>query len=376
MPYGIYVHIPFCVQKCSYCDFLSFPGTGTAHHEPYIDALLNEAKARITAAWQQPVSIFIGGGTPSVLEPDLLAKLLAGLRNCFATDSVVEWTMEANPGTLQRDHLEVMRDHGVNRLSLGVQSFDDTMLSRMGRCHRRADVHQAVAWAREVGIARLNLDLMYGLPGMTADLWDRTLEEALALAPDHLSLYQLQVEAGTAMARRLARGQLPRIDDVLAANTYTKQQQRLAAAGFHQYEISNYARVGYESVHNCLYWRLDPYLGIGLGATSWQRPTRVSNGGDLQAYIRAWQNRQPAPCEEEVLTRAEQMAETMIMGLRMQEGISCARFQTLYGVALQATYGEAIASGLAREWLMWQNDALVLTENGRLFGNEVFMLFL
>lgn len=374
--HGIYIHIPFCEQKCRYCDFLSFPGDHMKEKERYVDALCEEMRLRIQGKWRTPQTIFIGGGTPTALSAAQLAQLLQVLADCVHMDTVEEFTVEANPGTVDAEKLAALRAGGVNRLSFGVQSFDDMLLRRIGRIHTAQDAVEAVAWARQAGFDNINLDLMYGLPGQTATQWQETIDRALALAPSHLSLYQLIVEEGTAIARQLAEGALPPIDEDGAAEWFVRQRDWLAASGYAQYEVSNYAQPGYASKHNQLYWRLDDYLGLGLGATSWIRPMRCVNTSDLQAYCAALESGVLPPSESETLTRDEQMSESVFMALRMNEGLSRARFHSLYGVDVVEVFPDAVREGCSCSWLTLDEASLKLTDAGRLVGNWVFELFI
>lgn len=374
--HGIYIHIPFCAQKCAYCDFLSFPGRHKAEKARYLEALITELRLRAVGCWRRPDTLFIGGGTPTVLSAAELAELMEALNDVVAMDVVKEFTVEANPGTVDAEKLTILREASVNRLSFGVQSFDDVLLRRIGRMHSADEAAAAVRLAQKAGFTNINIDLMYGLPGQTEAQWQQTLRQALALQPTHLSLYQLIVEEGTAIARRLAAGTLPPIDEDGAAFWYDAQRGWLADAGYVQYEISNYARPGYASVHNQLYWRLDDYLGLGLGATSWERPVRRVNSGDFTAYCSALENGSLPSEEMETLSRSEQMSESVFMALRMNAGLSRACFRALYGCDVADVYAAAISEGSAQDWLLLDEDTLRLTDLGRRFGNDVFELFL
>lgn len=374
--HGIYIHIPFCEQKCSYCDFLSFPGQHRREKQWYVEALCEEMRQRIQGKWRTPETIFIGGGTPTSLTAEELARVLAVLTEQIDIDCVEEFTVEANPGTVDTEKLGVLHDHGVNRLSFGVQSFDDGLLTGIGRLHTADEAVQAVKMARQAGFFNINLDLMYGLPGQTSEQWRETIECALALTPSHLSLYQLIVEEHTQIARQLEAGSVPPIDEDGAAVWFERQRERLHQAGYEQYEISNYAQPGFASVHNQLYWRLDDYLGLGLGATSWCRPTRSVNTSDLYVYCRALAAGTLPPMQRETLTRDEQMSESVFMALRMNEGLSREAFCALYGQDVTAVFADAVREGLSRGWLMLDEARLQLSDAGRLVGNWVFELFI
>ena len=284
--------------------------------------------------------------------------------------------MEANPGTIDAEKLSVLRAGGVNRLSFGVQSFDDALLKMIGRMHTAAEAEEAVRMARHAGFTNINLDLMYGLPGQTAEQWKSTIDQALALAPEHLSLYQLIPEPGTSLVHKMEAGLLPPVDEDGAAEWFEEQRTWLAEAGYHQYEISNYAREGFASKHNQLYWKLDDYLGLGLGATSWERPRRSENTQDFLLYTSALQTGQAVPRHIETLTREEQMSESVFMALRMNQGLSLADFTALYGCTLESVFSSALEEGMRQGWLVITDDHLRLTERGRALGNWVFELFI
>lgn len=374
--HGIYIHIPFCEQKCSYCDFLSFPGQHRREKQWYVEALCEEMRQRIQGKWRTPETIFIGGGTPTSLTAEELARVLAVLTEQIDIDCVEEFTVEANPGTVDTEKLGVLRNYGVNRLSFGVQSFDDGLLQRVGRLHTADEAVRAVQMAKQAGFSNINLDLMYGLPGQTAGQWHETIERAIALAPTHLSLYQLIVEEHTRIARQLEAGSVPPIDEDGAAVWFERQRERLHQAGFEQYEISNYAQPGFASVHNQLYWRLDDYLGLGLGATSWCRPMRSVNTDELQSYCRALAGGMLPLQEQETLTRDEQMSESVFMALRMNDGLSREAFCALYGQDVTEAFSDAVREGQSRGWLLLDRSRLRLSDAGRLVGNWVFELFI
>lgn len=373
---GLYIHIPFCEQKCAYCDFLSFPGHQEKNKARYIEALCKEMRLRLTDVWQMPDTIFIGGGTPTALSAAQLKMLLDTLEQCVDLSVVKEFTVEANPGTVDDEKLSVLLAGGVNRLSFGVQSFDDVLLKRIGRIHTANEAEKAFCLARRAGFHNINLDLMYGLPGQTEVQWRHTVERAISLEPEHLSLYQLIPEPSTLLVRQMEAGVVPPVDEDGAAEWFEMQRDWLKVAGYHQYEISNYAREGYDSKHNQLYWNLDNYLGLGLGATGWMRPVRRSNTSSFQDYLSALEAGYCPPVDEEQLARDEQMSESVFMALRMNRGLGRARFQSLYGVDVAAVFNEAICEGIDKGWLVLDTEALYLTNVGRRMGNWVFELFL
>ena len=375
---AVYIHIPFCVKKCNYCDFLSFSsGTAAAKYmEQYIHALIAEIKLAAEQYCVKAKTIFIGGGTPSILEENLLLTLLQTIQQYFVTEDLLEYTMELNPGTITEAKLQIMKRYGVNRLSIGVQSDHDAQLQLLGRIHTFAQAKEAVDLARSAGFDNINLDFMYGIPGQTVEGWATTLTNAMALKPQHLSLYQLKIEEGTILYQWLEEGRITEFDDETALQMYRIAQTMLEAEGYHQYEISNYAKLGYESKHNQVYWRTEHYLGLGLGACSWIRPNRWNNQFDMNAYLQnVAQGILPAQ-ESETLTLQEQMEETVFMALRMNTGLSKALFEVRFGCSVEKIFAEAIERCKVNAWLVETDDAYLLTEEGRVLGNLVFMEFI
>ena len=375
---AVYVHIPFCIKKCNYCDFLSFShGTSTADTmERYIDALTREMTLAQAKYQTQAKTIFIGGGTPSCLPEHLLEKLLLAVQQNFVTDELQEYTMELNPGTITREKLQLLRRYGVNRLSIGVQSDTETQLQLLGRIHTFEQAKEAVQLAREMGFDNINLDFMYGIPGQTTEDWQRTLMQAIALEPQHLSLYQLKIEEGTVLHRWLEEGKIEEFDDETALSMYRTAQETLGRTGYRQYEISNYAKAGYESVHNQVYWRTDAYLGVGLGACSWIRPNRWNNQFDMSEYLQRVAEGVLPGQEAECLTEQEQMEETVFMALRMNAGLSKGLFATRFGCNVADKFADAIQRCKQNDWLVEDDNAYRLTETGRVLGNLVFMEFI
>jgi len=413
---ALYVHIPFCIQKCGYCDFNSYAGYGPEAQRSYVEALMHEMDlwARRPEAAQMPVtSVFIGGGTPTVLDGELLAAVLRAARERFALTPDAEVTVEANPGTVDvaGEKLHRVREAGANRISFGVQAGQPHLLRRLGRIHTVEEVERAVAAARAAGFENLNLDLMYDLPGQTpADLRE-TLTWALSLEPTHISAYSLIVEEGTPFFAAQQAGQLDLPGEEAEAEMETILAELLGAAGFHQYEISNWARRGFECQHNQVYWRNEPYLGLGCGAHSYlqlQAPlgnlglpaprlsaSRVQGGCEVHTapgkrgdHYRFWNLRTPTayrnaleagrlPVEAgEAVDEATEMAETMMMGLRMVSGVSEERFMARFGQQLESVYGQVI-DRLQRLGLLERRDGAVrLTARGMRLGNLVWQEFL
>jgi len=370
---ALYIHIPFCRAKCAYCDFTSYAGLD-ALHDDYITALVREMELA------EPLSIrtvYIGGGTPTVLPLSHFVTILAAIKHRFDTRATAEITVEANPGTVTREKLSGLRALGVNRLNLGVQSLVEGELRLLGRIHSAPEAIDAFRAARQAGFDNLSLDLIYGLPGQSLASWRASLEGALALQPDHLSLYALTVEEGTPLAASIARGQLPSPDPDLAADMYELAQDLLSAAGFLHYEISNWATSPARVCrHNLTYWRNEPYLGLGAGAHSWLGQQRRSNLDAPQAYmeqVRA--GRHPVAAAEAIDLETE-MGETMMLGLRLlHEGVEFQQFRARFGLDLRARYAAELRE-LAQLGLIDLGDERVtLSPRGRLLGNQVFLRF-
>lgn len=381
MSRGLYVHIPFCIRKCYYCDFNSFRLRGP-ERDHFLDLLEQEADrwaARLEAAGGVPVldTLYVGGGTPTTLEAGQLARLFGALRQRFPLAPQAEITVEANPGTLTLEKLAALREAGVNRLSLGAQVFDDGLLRRLGREHDTAAIETSVALAREAGIPSLNLDLIFALPGQDLRGWRATLQRALALEPDHLSCYSLIIEEGTPFYRWHQMGRLPRPDEEEELAMYQAAIEAAEGAGLAQYEISNFARPGHQSRHNLIYWRNQPYLGLGPGAHSWWEGVRRANLGPLPAYEAALQAGRLPLEREEPISRALEMDETMFLGLRLtREGVDRAAFRARFGTEPEAVYGLAIDRLVRLGLLEADAHRIRLTRQGVPVANQVFLAFL
>lgn len=374
---GLYVHIPFCVSKCSYCDFNSYAGLESLF-APYVHALQKEMRD-LSGRWGSlPVrTIYIGGGTPTVLPPSLLLAVLSACSSYFDVAAGAEVTVEANPGTVDESYLASLRAAGVNRLSLGVQSFDADELRLLGRIHDVEQARCSVRQARMAGFDNVNLDLIFGLPGQRVSTWQATLQQALELAPEHLSLYALTLEEHVPLSRRIARGELPPPDDDLAAEMYELAEAELARAGYVHYEISNWARPGCECRHNLIYWRNQSYLGVGAGAHSWFAGRRWANVRAPQVYIEQVEATGSPLAESEDISSALEMAETAILGLRLvEEGVDLGTFRARFGVEFADVYGREVAELVDLGLLEVSPARVRLSPRGRLLGNQVFQHFL
>lgn len=371
---GLYVHVPFCRRKCPYCSFHSFPPQpgdiarflAAIQAQMRLAATLPEVRALTFA------TVFFGGGTPSLLPVEPLAGLLAEARRLFAfTVEEPEISVEVNPGTVDAAGLTHLRRAGFNRLSVGVQSLDDAELRLLGRIHRGAEALEVIAAARGAGFANLSFDLMYGLPGQTVEAWQATLDRAMALAPVHLSMYELTVEQGTPFALAAGRGdwRLPGEDEILAMMAAI--DSTVGASDLQRYEISNYATAGSQCRHNLNYWRNGCYLGLGPGAVSALKGERRLAVADLEAFCRTVAAGSPGWCESERLHREAAFRETVVMGLRMTAGVELAELRQRFGIDLPEYYGPTLARLLDRHLLVLRDGRLFLSARGLPLANQV-----
>ena len=379
-PWGIYAHIPYCVKKCAYCDFVSSAVGNSAvrEMEDYAAALRAEILREVPplrARWGDVTTIYIGGGTPTALPIALLTEILHTLISAAGIHQ--ECTVEANPGTVDADCLAQVRAAGANRLSLGVQSFDDRLLRAIGRIHTAEEARTAFRAARVAGFTNISLDLMYGLPTQTLDDLKTSVNAALALAPEHISVYGLIVEEGTPFAAAEAQGRLALPSEDAAEEMYDYLMEELPAHGYARYEISNFARRGYESRHNLGYWRNVPYLGVGAAAHGYIDGVRWGSEPNTEKYIRAIRAgasvRTPEDAER---TRENAMEEYTFLALRTREGIDEADFHRTFGVRIDAVYRAVIEKYITQGLLRRANGFTALTNAGMKLGNEVFAAFL
>ena len=378
---SLYLHIPFCHTRCHYCDFNTYAGI-LPLREPYVQALLIEIELAGTLAQHingQPRrarTIFFGGGTPSLLSVEQTTRLLNACRNAFAVDEDAEVTLEANPGTLSQEQLLGLRAAGVNRLSMGAQSFDAELLHILGRIHSPEEIRHALHNARAAGFTSINLDLMFGLPEQTMQHWRETLDQALDLRPEHLSLYSLIIEEGTPFYTWTQEGRIIPGDEDLCADMYEYADERLQAAGYENYEISNWALPGHQCSHNLTYWHNLPYLGMGAGAYSCFGGRRFSNVCAPLEYIRLLRAHQCPEAESETVGRAQEMSETAFLGLRTAIGIHLPTFEQRFGESFAQFAGDRLYIVAEAGLLEQTHDWLRLTKRGRLLGNEVFLRLL
>ena len=380
---ALYLHIPFCRTRCTYCAFNTYTGQDKLI-EPYMHALSHEIRMVGGMEYRAAHTIYFGGGTPSLVPADLLATILAACDQAFALAGKTEITVEANPATVDLEALRALRHAGINRLSIGMQSAHANELALFARGHTVDDVRDTVRLARRAGFDNLSLDLIYGNPGQTVEMWQTSLNAALSMEPEHLSMYSLGIEDGTPMQRWVARGQVEPPDADLAADMYEWATDRLAQAGFEQYEISNWAKPGYACQHNLQYWRDLPYLGLGAGAHGYAGGLRYSTVLRPADYIaRMASQSQPldfprtaAWLDSETIDAQGEMAEIMMTGLRLtQTGVDASLFEARTGHALWAVYGEQLRQLVNDGLLEQQGSHVRVTQRGRLLGNLVFAAF-
>jgi oxygen-independent coproporphyrinogen-3 oxidase len=378
---SLYLHIPFCHTRCYYCDFNTYAGI-LPMRSAYVRALLTEIGLagkmlqHVDGTRRRSRTIFFGGGTPSLLSVEQMTRLLKACSTAFAIDPDAEITMEANPGTLDQEQLVGLRAAGVNRLSMGAQSFDAELLKTLGRIHTPEEITQAVLYARAAGFTSINIDFMFGLPGQTMPHWQQTLEQALELRPEHLSLYSLIVEEGTPFHSWAQEGRITPGDDDLCADMYEYADQRLQAAGYQNYEISNWALPGHHSRHNLTYWQNLPYIGMGAGAYSSFMNRRFSNERDPATYIKQLKANRIPEAESETIEHMQAMSETAFLALRTAMGLHLPTFEQRFGEPFAQFVGNQLHIVEEAGLLEFADDWLRLSTRGRLLGNEVFLRLL
>lgn len=398
---SVYIHIPFCVRKCLYCDFLSAPADA-GEIESYVNLLLQEIKRQsIFYGDHRVISIFMGGGTPSLLSAEETGRILRQIRENYSVAPDAEITMECNPGTVTAEKLKNYIAHGINRLSIGLQSADDAELAHIGRIHSYDDFRETYRMAREAGFRNINIDLMAALPGQSVASYRRSLERVVGLSPEHISAYSLILEEGTPLYVNQNSYVFPTEDE--DREMYELTGKYLAEAGYQRYEISNYAKEGFACRHNCVYWRRGDYVGFGLGASSmvenvrWKNPEKHAGyavyvehlgkrrsgqaSSDCAARIteaeaRAMRMKQAGADEVQALTPEEQMEEFMFLGLRLMEGVNMGEFQSIFGKSMEEVYGKIISKFEARGLLARTGERLSLTPRGIDVSNVIFTEFL
>ena len=374
MDTGIYIHIPFCVSKCNYCDFCSFPQKEHLFY-CYVDALIKEINNCKLLEGCNIETVFIGGGTPTVLPASLITRILEALYR-YKVKSGAEITIEANPGTLDDRLCRGLKAAGVNRVSMGLQAWQDSLLEKLGRTHKRADFLKSYEALRDAGFDNINIDLMFSLPGQTMDDWHETLEAVICLNPAHLSVYSLMIEEGTLFGSLREKGLLKETDDETDRWFYSYTKKFLQEKGYDHYEISNFARPSLECRHNIGYWRRRNYLGFGLAAHSFFEGVRFSNKSDLEEYLLAAGDTNHIRKDLEIIGRKESREEFFFLGLRMMDGISMKEYEAEFGEDMLNRYGEAIAKLKEQELLAGEGDRLYLTDKGIDISNYVFGYFI
>ncbi|WP_163581207.1 radical SAM family heme chaperone HemW [Gracilibacillus saliphilus] len=372
---SVYIHIPFCEKICHYCDFTKF-FYEEKMADDYLIALENEIKTNIQESKKKMKTIFVGGGTPTALNNRQLTKLVKMIDYYFDVASVEEYSFEANPGDLTEDKIRILKDHGVNRISMGVQVFDDEMLEQLGRLHRVKDVYQNVNDLIKVGIDNISIDLMYSLPNQTIEHFEKTLDEALQFDLPHYSAYSLQIEPKTIFYQRYKKGRLTKPPEEIEADMYELLRREMRDKGIKQYEISNFAKPGFESKHNLTYWNNDYYYGFGAGSHGYLPGERIINIRPFPTYVEAANETGKPVLHIEKIGKKEQIEEEMFLGLRKSEGVSIPKFEEKYQVNIEEVYGNELAQLEARGWINRNTTFIKLTEEGKPFGNEVFQSFL
>lgn len=363
-----YIHIPFCSHICYYCDFAKVLMTGQPV-EAYIDELLKEYDSYQISRLK---TLYIGGGTPSVLPAEQLEKLLTHVTKNLDLEELEEFTVEANPSDLTDEVLSVLSNSPVTRISLGVQSFDDKLLKKIGRTHTEAQVYTSIERLRAAGFENITIDLIYGLPNQTMEMVESDVKKFLDLDLPHVALYSLILEDHTIFMNRQRRGHLRLPSDDRNADMYEYIIDTLTAHGYAHYEVSNFGKVGYESKHNLTYWDNAEYYGIGAGASGYLEGIRYKNHGPVHHYLREANKR----IHEEILTRKEMIEEEMFLGLRKKSGVSLDRFQKKFGQKIEEIYGEVTQELIDQKLLVRADGRIQMTEKGFELGNEVFERFL
>lgn len=375
-PTGIYIHIPFCLQKCAYCDFYSIPLSHPDVLEDYTRSVLTELKIRKGEAQGPLRSIYVGGGTPSLLSPVQLGRILDTVCALYGVPNELEITLEANPATVNPRLLQEIRATGINRISIGIQSFSDRELQVLGRRHKARDAVEAVQDALRAGFDNVNIDLIFGVPGQSLNAWRDILVQATRLGPSHISAYLLQLDHDVPLAKLIRTGAIDMLDEDLEADLYGLTLAYLEKEGYRHYEISNFARPGRECKHNMLYWQGYAYLGFGAGGVSFDGWRRFVNLPLLQRYMAKLGRNQLPPREIlENMSERQKVADAIITGLRMTEGISQAEFQKRFGVDFMREYGQVIAACASQGLLSFSRGRLCLTPQAYFLSNQVLCRF-
>lgn len=378
MAAGIYLHIPFCRSRCSYCDFATDIYRDAAWVERYVTALVREIDRFRTV--EQGVTtnidtIYFGGGTPSLLSAKQVERIIESINRRFEISGVKEITMEMNPATVTQETLRDYRALGVNRASFGVQTFNDNALKLLARGHDANDARTTFKMLRDAGFDNVSFDLIAGLPGQTLKDWENNLNEAVAMSPEHLSLYLLEIHQGTPLAEQVQSRRQPQPDEELAAEMYEMMLDKLAAAGYQQYEISNFSRPGFESRHNTKYWTLDPVFGFGVSAHSFDGTQRYVNERDTAKYVDMIETSDSAIVEKNELSKKQLSSEFAFLSLRLSKGLDLGEYTSRFQVDLKSELASDLLQ-LQRDGLIFNDGkVLTLTRKGMIYSNEVFVSF-
>ncbi|MFJ7727002.1 radical SAM family heme chaperone HemW [Neobacillus sp. NPDC097160] len=371
-----YLHIPFCEHICHYCDFNKVFLKGQPVDD-YLRALDNEMKMTLTEYPTDRLdTIFVGGGTPTSLNEQQLYWFCDSINRNLPKADKLEFTFEANPGDLTKGKLQILKDAGVNRISLGVQTFNEELLKKIGRVHKAKDVYQTIENTKTVGFENISIDLIFSLPTQTIQDLKETLTDAFSLDITHYSAYSLIIEPKTVFYNLLKKGKLPTPGEDIEASMYEVLMEEMEKHGFNQYEISNFSRPGYESRHNLTYWNNEHYYGFGAGAHSYVNGNRRSNSGPLKKYIDQIASGYLPVFEDHHVTKAEQMEEEMFLGLRKTEGVSISHFNEKFNIDPLKLFEKELRELMTKQWIEVGKDHIYLTKNGRFLGNEVFQSFL
>ncbi|WP_066064061.1 radical SAM family heme chaperone HemW [Neobacillus soli] len=371
-----YLHIPFCEHICHYCDFNKVFLKGQPVDD-YLQALDQEMKMTLHEyPSNQLQTIFVGGGTPTSLNEQQLFQFCESINRNLPKSETLEFTFEANPGDLTKQKLQILKEAGVNRLSLGVQTFNEELLKKIGRVHKAKDVYQTIENAKTIGFENISIDLIFSLPGQTIIDLKESLKEAFSLDITHYSAYSLIIEPKTVFYNLMKKGKLPTPGEDVEAAMYELLMEEMEKHGFKQYEISNFSKPGFESQHNLTYWNNDSYYGFGAGAHSYLNGIRRSNIGPLKRYMDQINGGALPIFEDHQTSRAEQMEEEMFLGLRKTEGVSISRFIAKFSQDPLALFKDELADLTAKHWVEVSDEHIYLTKKGRLLGNEVFQAFL
>jgi len=370
---GIYVHIPFCVKKCPYCDFYSI--SDTSLKQRFISAVISEMNMKCNLPFKFD-TLYIGGGTPSVLETEFITRIIRTASSLYKLQPDSEITIEVNPGTVKPEKLKEYRNAGVNRISIGVQSFQKSNLNFLGRIHTVEDADLVLQWARDSGFENLGIDLIYGIPGQTRKTWLRDLEQVVSCQPEHLSCYMLTYESGTAMEKNLQKGSFKPMGEKMVGELFTATIEFLAGRGYAQYEISNFSRANnLRSRHNQKYWTFAPYIGLGPSAHSFMKPRRFWNKASVRAYIKDLEKGKPPIDGQEALSREQMMTESIFLGLRKADGIDVSEFNSRFDENFFKIFEKQIDDFDKKGLIVTNQKSCALTVKGMLFLDSITSMF-